>query len=1078
MQANSFAVIDLETTGFGYTDRIIEIGVVLLDQDGNEEGRWETLIQPHRDIPNTFIHGITATDLVHAPTFASVAKDLAEVLNGRTMVAHGASFEYRFLNNEFQRVGLSFPEYGGWTLDTAMLAPKLLPGRPKSLKLALAVAGIVNKQPHRAITDAEATAELLRYLLPKIDTLPVNRGAFQLDTAQAAAMDWQPVVRGDVSVATNWVGKIARKLGTTGDGALNKYRAALQAALADREITDTELAHLQQQAEELELGEQDVADIHDEFIRQLAVEAWLDGVVTAEEKAVLEAAAQRLCVDAGTVAALLAAPVSGTALQEFQLRPGDRIALTGQMELPRDQWEARICAAGMSVGGVSKRCVLLVAANPDTQSGKAKLARQYNIPVINEVTFARLLGAAVDQADNEGLASARFGSFAEVDGFDDSIYYAGGDQSAVGENFATRFPWLAHVDAAPGTAEAVAAAWISQFAGKMLAELSPTLTATQKPELIGGSALIYSRLLGRFEHPLMATVHDLQDINGVGHKRLHDLVVGVVLMALDAQEQQVAPDAEAAQENQAGAQEQVSAEDTARAAEEAARAAAELLAQGEQSLRDSALPTDAGNQLLAQLGDQLDAMFAAGDARYGDIFVGRLVQGKTLDELGQSLNVTRERVRQLEKQMRETIAEQVPLQTTVEAALAERCRPMTAIMQVRRDFPQLGREVVGVGITVGQLLSSLSTKWELSDEWVIEPDLDQRIKTVCQELADPYGVVEAAAVAGELGISVGDLKQRIETGQGYRYLIIDEQILTMANSHNDRAVAVLSMHGQPLPVDELAALTGTDQTRSLGNALAQDVRTHKVTAKKWALADWGLEEFVAIADWIGKQVDDAGEVPLAQLLAQCSRLEVAENSMRAYASSGEFVVESGMVTRGSGDVIISDPIEEAKAVYLRDGQWHLLVEANRGHLRGSGFPVPRAIAGMYAVPFMGAVTLTSRLGDQEVRFNRNQQVSTSTIRRFLLDLDSQEGDRVWLKFGDDRTFDVTPATPLNPNALGMAFVLNQMGLDDREYADDAAAMAAVNEATGLDAGIARRRTVSRLRYRYQDALADAIVGLQ
>jgi DNA polymerase-3 subunit epsilon len=35
-----FAVIDLETTGFAYnhTDRICEIGVVLLDPHGNREG--------------------------------------------------------------------------------------------------------------------------------------------------------------------------------------------------------------------------------------------------------------------------------------------------------------------------------------------------------------------------------------------------------------------------------------------------------------------------------------------------------------------------------------------------------------------------------------------------------------------------------------------------------------------------------------------------------------------------------------------------------------------------------------------------------------------------------------------------------------------------------------------------------------------------------------------------------------------------------------------------------------------------------------------------------------------------------
>jgi len=46
---NRFAVIDTETTGLGKTDRILEIGIVLVD--GNEiVQEWETLINPERDI--------------------------------------------------------------------------------------------------------------------------------------------------------------------------------------------------------------------------------------------------------------------------------------------------------------------------------------------------------------------------------------------------------------------------------------------------------------------------------------------------------------------------------------------------------------------------------------------------------------------------------------------------------------------------------------------------------------------------------------------------------------------------------------------------------------------------------------------------------------------------------------------------------------------------------------------------------------------------------------------------------------------------------------------------------------------
>lgn len=84
------AVVDLETTGFRGSDRIIEIGVVLLDPDLRPEGTWQTLLQPDRDIANSHVHGITATELVRAPRFTGVSGELAELLDGRVIVAHNA----------------------------------------------------------------------------------------------------------------------------------------------------------------------------------------------------------------------------------------------------------------------------------------------------------------------------------------------------------------------------------------------------------------------------------------------------------------------------------------------------------------------------------------------------------------------------------------------------------------------------------------------------------------------------------------------------------------------------------------------------------------------------------------------------------------------------------------------------------------------------------------------------------------------------------------------------------------------------------------------------------------------------
>lgn len=46
-----YAVVDFETTGFAATDRIIEIGTVLLDHNFRVEGAFETLVQPALNAP-------------------------------------------------------------------------------------------------------------------------------------------------------------------------------------------------------------------------------------------------------------------------------------------------------------------------------------------------------------------------------------------------------------------------------------------------------------------------------------------------------------------------------------------------------------------------------------------------------------------------------------------------------------------------------------------------------------------------------------------------------------------------------------------------------------------------------------------------------------------------------------------------------------------------------------------------------------------------------------------------------------------------------------------------------------------
>ena len=167
MSGPGFAVIDFETTGLipGRHDRVIEVAVVHVDPSGAITGQWETLINPARDLGRQHIHHIAAADIIDAPTFAQIAPKLVELLDGRVVVAHNATFDARFLLAEFDRIG-----YWGTveTLCTMQLAREFIPGAGRSLKDCCDAYGIELENAHRASADALAAAQLLgAYLLEK-----------------------------------------------------------------------------------------------------------------------------------------------------------------------------------------------------------------------------------------------------------------------------------------------------------------------------------------------------------------------------------------------------------------------------------------------------------------------------------------------------------------------------------------------------------------------------------------------------------------------------------------------------------------------------------------------------------------------------------------------------------------------------------------------------------------------------------------------------------------------------------------------------------------------------------------------
>lgn len=104
-----------------------------------------------------------------APRFYSIGRRVVEMTQDAYFVAHNASFDYRFVQNEYKRLGY---EYNRKTLCTVKLARKHLPGFSSySLGSICGNLGISINGRHRAAGDALATAKLLEVILGRVPTL-------------------------------------------------------------------------------------------------------------------------------------------------------------------------------------------------------------------------------------------------------------------------------------------------------------------------------------------------------------------------------------------------------------------------------------------------------------------------------------------------------------------------------------------------------------------------------------------------------------------------------------------------------------------------------------------------------------------------------------------------------------------------------------------------------------------------------------------------------------------------------------------------------------------------------------------
>ncbi len=172
----TYVVFDLETTGLSsHFDSIIEFGAVLMKR-GNIIDRKDFFIKPPHKLTNN-IKALTHIDdamLEKARSFKEAKDEILDFIKDYTLVAHNASFDYGFLNEELKRLNIA--PLKNPVIDTLDLARSMFKRRSYRLGNMAKLYGVEYNEEvaHRADYDAEVLAQVFNLMLKDVRKKGVN----------------------------------------------------------------------------------------------------------------------------------------------------------------------------------------------------------------------------------------------------------------------------------------------------------------------------------------------------------------------------------------------------------------------------------------------------------------------------------------------------------------------------------------------------------------------------------------------------------------------------------------------------------------------------------------------------------------------------------------------------------------------------------------------------------------------------------------------------------------------------------------------------------------------------------------
>jgi hypothetical protein len=388
----------------------------------------------------------------------------------------------------------------------------------------------------------------------------------------------------------------------------------------------------------------------------------------------------------------------------------------------------------------------------------------------------------------------------------------------------------------------------------------------------------------------------------------------------------------------------------------------------------------------------------------------------TLEEVGTDIGLTRERVRQIQSNIRtelETLLELPQFRTINWASKLLQARfgliaPIQSSLTTEIVIDLLGEEPQNLHLG---LLLFLAGPYQKSD-WAYQILSIDDIESVLAAETDADGRIadDPSAQLSELGVRAGFHEQVLNHSGRFRKL--NDYWFDWHGSAIDKAVAVLSARAEPMTAEEIVTTIGEGHNaRGIRARLAEDPRVVRIQPGIFALRSWGHEEYSGIFEEIAERIEgDGGATNLRELVNEIVQtFGVSELSVLSYSKSPMFIIGGEMIhMRLANEMVVHQAtLASSKGWFLTRGKAVTVISVDGDALRGSGRVVNPGTTASLGVQPGQDVTYKGAGFSIRVSWPMSgwQGGNFGSIRDACLMVGAQEGDRLRFEF-DPRTLEV------------------------------------------------------------------------